>query len=203
MTPAAIDLGMILEGLRPLAVPIEMLRPMEPNPHHGDVEALMRSWSRFGQRRPLVARRDPDGEGGMVTAGNHGLEAATRLGWSHVAVLWTDDSDVEAKAFAAADNRTAQLGYDDPEVLATLLMEVRLDDVALLAATSYDVTDLARLLDPDAGTRDKSARGKSDDTEPQLDMTYVLMVTCEDEAQQRDLMATFDDMGLTYRAVMA
>jgi hypothetical protein len=91
----------------------------------------MQSYDRFGQRKPIVARRD-----GTVIAGNHQLQAAQRLGWSHIAVVWTDDDDLTAKAFALADNRIGDLGNYDFGDLEAMLAEVRLDPL-LLSATGF------------------------------------------------------------------
>jgi hypothetical protein len=121
----------IAEDLRPLAQPIDLLKLLPGNPRRGDVEAVMRSYDRFGQRKPIVARRD-----GTVIAGNHQLQAAQRLGWSHMAVVWTDDDDLTAKAFALADNRTADLGAYDEASLLQIIKEVS-NDPALLADTSW------------------------------------------------------------------
>lgn len=121
----------IAEDLRPLAQPIDLLKLLPGNPRRGDVEAVMRSYDRFGQRKPIVARRD-----GTVIAGNHQLQAAQRLGWSHIAVVWTDDDDLTAKAFALADNRIGDLGNYDFGDLEAMLAEVRLDPV-LLSATGF------------------------------------------------------------------
>jgi len=130
----------IAEDLRPLAQPIDLLKLLPGNPRRGDVEAVMRSYDRFGQRKPIVARRD-----GTVIAGNHQLQAAQRLGWSHIAVVWTDDDDLTAKAFALADNRTADLGaYDDADLRA--LIESVAIDPELLAAASYSLDDPSELL---------------------------------------------------------
>ena len=132
----------IAEDLRPLAQPIDLLKLLPGNPRRGDVEAVMRSYDRFGQRKPIVARRD-----GTVIAGNHQLQAAQRLGWSHIAVVWTDDDDLTAKAFALADNRTADLGaYDDADLRA--LIESVAIDPELLAAASYSLDDLLVELEP-------------------------------------------------------
>jgi DNA modification methylase len=132
----------IAEDLRPLAQPINLLKLLPGNPRRGDVEAVMRSYDRFGQRKPIVARRD-----GTVIAGNHQLQAAQRLGWSHIAVVWTDDDDLTAKAFALADNRTADLGaYDDADLRA--LIESVAIDPELLAAASYSLDDLLVELEP-------------------------------------------------------
>lgn len=123
---------MIADSLRDLAVPLDQLRPLEGNPRRGDVAAVRRSLERFGQRKPVVARAD-----GTVIAGNHMLAAARELGWPALAVTRVDDDDATAKAFALADNRTADLGSFDPSLLAAMIAEVEMADADLLLAASY------------------------------------------------------------------
>ena len=145
---------MIADDLRALVVPLEQLVSLEGNPRQGDVEAVARSYERFGQRKPVVARRRPDGRG-EVTAGNTQLAAARQLGWPGLAVVWADDDDDTARAWALADNRTSDLGIYDEAALAAYLQSVRLTgDDDLFAATGYDVDDLARLLARQGLTRD-------------------------------------------------
>ena len=100
----------------------------------------MRSYETFGQRKPVVASRD-----GVVIAGNHQLQAAEQLGWDSLAVVYVDDDEIKAKAFALADNRTADLGNYDEAALAGMLADVAVD-ADLLAATSFTEGDLAALL---------------------------------------------------------
>lgn len=81
----------------------------------------------------------------VVIAGNHTLRAARQLNWPSIAVVWTDDDEVTAKAYSLADNRTAELGgYDDDELLA-MLAEVHDIDPELLAATGWTEADLAAM----------------------------------------------------------
>jgi ParB-like chromosome segregation protein Spo0J len=103
---------MIAADLEGLAFPVDRLTPLPDNPRRGDVQAVARSYATFGQRKPIVARRE--GEGGIVIAGNHQLAAAEELGWDEIAVVWVDDDDITAKAFALADNRTADALATDP-----------------------------------------------------------------------------------------
>jgi DNA modification methylase len=134
----------IVADLERLAFPVDSLTPLPGNPRRGDVQAVARSYATFGQRKPIVARRQ--GEGGIVIAGNHQLAAAQQLGWTHIAVVWVDDDDITAKAFALADNRTADLGsYDDCDLLA-MLQAVHDADAALFASTAYDEHALAELI---------------------------------------------------------
>lgn len=122
----------IVDDLAALAAPIDKLNLLPGNPRRGDVDAVAKSLAAFGQRKPIVARRD-----GTVIAGNHTLQAARQLGWPEIAVVWVDDDDTTAKAFALADNRTAELGTYDDQLLADLISEVRDADPDLLAASGW------------------------------------------------------------------
>ena len=111
---------MIIESLRSLATPIDQLKALPGNPRLGDVSAVMASLARFGQRKPIVARKDD----GIIIAGNHTWQAAKKLGWTEIAVAYVVDDDVTAKAYALADNRTAELGTYDEQALLDLIEEV-------------------------------------------------------------------------------
>lgn len=153
---------MIAADLQTLATPVDQLGLLPGNPRRGDVDALSASLEKFGQRKPIVARRD-----GTVIAGNHTLLAARRLGWTEVAVVWVDDDDTTAKAFALADNRIGALGGYDDEELAALIKDVGDVDAELLAAAGWAddaVTELLAGLEPD---RDRvPITGDADDAPP-------------------------------------
>ena len=85
-----------------LKTSVDDLRHLEGNPRIGDIDAVAKSYDEFGQRKPIVATQD-----GEVIGGNHQLAAAKRLGWTHIAVVFTDDDELKAKAFALADNKTS------------------------------------------------------------------------------------------------
>lgn len=107
--------------LRPLAALTPDPRNARKHPERS-VQALAASLSQFGQRKPLVAQKQ--GDALVVRAGNGTLEAARALGWTHVAVLAYEDDDATARAFALADNRTAELSEWDEDLLAELLGEM-------------------------------------------------------------------------------
>ncbi len=137
----------VAKELDSLLFPVGELTSLPGNPRRGDVDAVARSYERFGQRKPIVARRSDDGSN-VVVAGNHQLEAARKLGWEQIAVVWTDDlTDDQAKAFALADNRIADLGTYDNDDLLVLLSEV--DDLDGTGYTTADVDDLRSLLEFD------------------------------------------------------
>jgi len=84
----------------------------------------------FGQRKPIVVTG-----ANVVVAGNGTLEAAKSLGWSEIDVVrvpndWTAE---QVKAYALADNRTAELAEWDAKVLADQLVE--------LDAVGWDVSE--------------------------------------------------------------
>jgi len=84
-----------------------------------NLEAIAASLDRFGQRKPIVVHN------GVVIAGNGTVEAAKSLGWKEIGITrCPDDWDAEtAKAFALADNRSAELAEWD-EILASQLKEL-------------------------------------------------------------------------------
>jgi len=131
----------IAADLTNLLVPIENLRPLEKNPRKGNVQAVKTSYETFGQLKPIVAQRHAALKNGkptgVVIAGNHQLKAAQELGWTHIAVVFTDIDQKAATAFALADNRTADLGTYDKHVLVELLQDLE-NETRLLAATGYD-----------------------------------------------------------------
>ena len=90
---------------------------------HSDnnLSAIAESLKQFGQRKPIVVTAD-----NVVVAGNGTLEAARFLGWPKIDVVrapadWSDD---QVKAFALADNRSAELAEWNPEVLSAQLLEL-------------------------------------------------------------------------------
>jgi len=110
---------MKLENLR-----IADLTPDPQNARQHDdknLKAIMGSLKEFGQRKPIVIT-----EAGTIVAGNGTVEAAKRLGWLDIEVVrvpadWTQD---QVKAFALADNRTAELATWNSDVLNQQLDEL-------------------------------------------------------------------------------
>ena len=136
----------ISEGLQNLAVPISDLLPLEGNPRRGDIEKIAASLRRFGQRKPIVARKlDGGGARGEIIAGNHTYQAAQSLGWEEIAVVFVDDDKWTARAFAIADNRTSEVGTFDDNLLASMLTDLASDDELLLDA-GWSVDELADLI---------------------------------------------------------
>tara|TARA_R110000868_G_scaffold121118_1_gene321402 strand:+ start:87 stop:704 length:618 start_codon:yes stop_codon:yes gene_type:complete len=113
-----------MTDLRIETVKVDSLKfdPSNARKHHGkNLEAIAGSLKLFGQRKPIIVTPD-----NIVVAGNGTLEAAKNLGWTEIAISrtpvgWSWD---QIKAFALADNRTAELAEWDAEILKEQLLEL-------------------------------------------------------------------------------
>lgn len=124
--------------LKTRTVPIKDLTPDPANVRtHDDknLDAIKRSLSSFGQRKPIVCAKANDGSL-VVIAGNGTLEAAKALGWDKITIAQVpDDWDADkARAYAIADNRTAELADWNQVALSNALIE--------LDAVGWDLKDL-------------------------------------------------------------
>jgi DNA modification methylase len=115
------------------------LSPSNPRVNDAAVEPLVASLRRFGWQQPIVAR--PSGE---VIAGNTRLKAATKLEHALVPVVWFEGTDLEATAYAIADNKTHEYSEWDDSALAKLLQELRAEDA--LEGVGFDSSDIDELL---------------------------------------------------------
>lgn len=113
--------------------------PSNPRINEAAVDPVAASLRRFGWRQPVVAKRS-----GEVIAGNTRLKAATKLGMAQVPVVWFDGPDIEATAYAIADNRTHEFSEWDEPALAKLLEELRAEDA--FDGVGYTDSDLDELL---------------------------------------------------------
>src|SRR5688572_6569416 len=75
--------------------------PSNPRQNDAAVPHVQASLKRFGWQQPVVAKRS-----GEVIAGNTRLKAARDMGAKEVPVVWFEGSDLDATAYAIADNRT-------------------------------------------------------------------------------------------------
>jgi DNA modification methylase len=114
-----------MEVTRRLIVDL-LLDPENARKHsQKNLDAIKASLTKFGQRKPIVINQK-----GVILAGNGTVEAARSLGWDHieVAVVPADWDEATARAYALADNRTAELAEWDESVLAKQLLELMDED---------------------------------------------------------------------------
>ena len=101
------------------------LSPYHRNPRRGNVDAIAESLQVNGQYRPVVVNVGTHtGRPLEVLAGNHTLAAAKQLGWKYITATTVDVDDLAAARIVAADNRTADLGDYDDQILVELLQQL-------------------------------------------------------------------------------
>lgn len=110
----------ITPDLRPLARPINDMRPHPRNPRKGDVAAIAESLQRFGQYKTITVQQSTR----QILAGNHTWKAAKQLGWAEIAVTLVEVDDDEAVALVLADNGTSDLAVYDDAALQQLVQDV-------------------------------------------------------------------------------
>jgi ParB family chromosome partitioning protein len=149
-----------------------------------NLDTISSSLKLFGQRKPIVVHN------GTVIAGNGTLQAAISLGWAQIDIVRTPDEwDADkAKAFALADNRSAELAEWNDEVLLEQLLE--------LSASGFVLEDIGFTTPKD-----------SDDDEDELedvvlDERYEVVIECSGELQQAELLQRLQAEGLKVRAIV-
>jgi hypothetical protein len=197
--------------LRNLALPIDSLNedPRNANKHDArNLASISESFKRFGQRKPLVVRRD----GMVIEAGNGTLAALREAGWTHLACVVCDDDEQTAMAFGLADNQSARLAEWDFESLRanvdTLLGEGY--DVAGLGWSGDELTDIlagkATELGASLGGSDSNATGhlpsEQDVSSSPSNITYSVIVDFTDENDQGALLTELEQRGLHCRLMM-
>lgn len=108
-----------------------------------NIKALQSSLDTFGQAKPVVFRKDSDGQQ-IVIAGNGTLRAAKALGWTHLAALEFSGDRKFASAYAIADNRIPELASWDQEKLEAQVLELSKEWEASGLEWTADASGLVR-----------------------------------------------------------
>jgi ParB-like chromosome segregation protein Spo0J len=167
------------------------IKDLTPDPNNArqhdekNLKAIQGSLKEFGQRKPIVITEDA-----VIVAGNGTVEAAKRLGWLEIQAVrvpgdWTPD---QVKAFALADNRTAELANWDKEVLATQLLD--------LEEAGFEIADFGFLKEQD--NQDKEL----DVDALKYEDKFEVVIECKDEFEQQDFLERFINEGLKVRAII-
>jgi ParB-like chromosome segregation protein Spo0J len=149
-----------------------------------NLNAIAGSLEIFGQRKPIVID-----SANVVVAGNGTVQAAKLLGWKKIACVripadWSDD---QIKAYALADNRTAELAKWDEEILGIQLLELNEADFPIEKFGFVQKEDTDKL--PDTEKMDFEER-------------YEVVIECANEVQQQELLDRFVKEGFRVRAIV-
>src|ERR1039457_5216899 len=130
--------------------PISKLVPFARNPRtHSDAQVaqIAGSIAAFGFNAPILV----DSKAGVI-AGHGRLLAARQLGLEQVPVVVLDHlSEIQKRAYILADNKLAELGGYDDELLASQLAELRDAEIDLQLLGFGDDELRALLADADRG----------------------------------------------------
>jgi len=139
--------------------PVEKLIPYVRNPRCHSPEQIARiaaSIVEFGFNDPIEV--DPDGR---IIAGHGRLLAALKLDWSHVPVVVLQHLDeMRSRAYAIANNRTAELATWNEELLAGEFKDL-LGSGLDVSLTGFDDSEVAALV----AALDEGGQEEEDDEE--------------------------------------
>lgn len=174
------------------------LKPYERNARtHGDkqVEMIADSIKAFGFNNPILI----DESNGII-AGHGRYEAAKLLKLSSVPCLRLGHlSDAQKRAYVIADNRIALESNWDWGMLSKEVFDLSLTDLDL-NLLGFDDKEFALIQSIDGQQTGKAGAGSASGGKAQGD--YKVVIHCEDEEQQTELLERLLAEGLTCRAVM-
>lgn len=119
-----------------------------------NIETIGASINRFGQQKPIVIDAK-----GKVISGNGTLQACIELGMTEIDTVQTELKDEEAKAFAIADNRTAELAEWNFQTLADQLKMLQDTDLSL-QGMGWESWEVEPLLNADWSPRNSDGESK-------------------------------------------
>lgn len=158
--------------------------PNNPNTHPPEqLRVYAKILAHAGWRRPITVSLGS----GYIIRGHGAWEVARAAGWKKVPVEYQDYPDADAElADMLADNQLARYATDDRDALEAVVAE--------LNAQNFDL-ELAGLLAKDKGPEETPPSAGP----PQLQ----ILIPCQTEAQQLQLLRQLTSQGLTVRAQIA
>lgn len=188
---------------------VSKLTPAPRNPKLHDIDGIRASMTELGYIEPVILDERTgkliSGHGRVETltaAREAGLEPpdgiiVTPRGVWQVPVVrgWGSLDDASAETALVALNRYVERGGWDNEALTTILADL---DVEHRAVAGYPEDEYAALIGLDAPT----ASVPSGDQRDEIRHSYGVIIECEDEQAQAELLDRFLEEGLTCRALM-
>lgn len=173
-------------------VEVDRLKEHPQNPRRGVEDAIDESIEVNGWYGAVIAQKST----GYILAGNHRYRVAVRRGAESVPTIWRDVGDATALRILLADNRTADLGDYDEDLLTELL-----ESLETLDGTGYG---LSAVVDAEEANEAEGAPGEVPPDEVPDDVytpQFGVMVVCDDEAHQEKVYEALDAQGYELRVV--
>lgn len=123
--------------------PIDQIKPYKGNPRSITAEAtsaVAASIQEFGFLNPIVIDQD-----GVILAGHNRLRAAKSLGMKTVPTLQTTISELKAKGYRIASNKTGELSQWDRDLLDAEIVDIMRDAAGLLDAMALSDWEIKRV----------------------------------------------------------
>ncbi len=173
-------------------VAIDSVKPHPKNAKKGNVDVIRESIERNGFYGALVVQKRTS----EILVGNHRWKAAKLVGLGEVPVIWVDVDASTEKRLLLVDNRASDLGAYDDTAIAELLQQVE-RETGTLEGTGYNPSDLGKLID------DLTPKIDEDEAAPQLDgLKYQVVIDCQGEGHQSELLGRFEEEGLKCRPLI-
>lgn len=178
-------------------VELEHLQESPDNPRHiakERFEALkhaLREDPKMLEARPLIATPD-----GQVVCGNMRLRAAAALGWQTIRTYVVELDPQTRREWMLRDNQ--EYGEWVPDELAAMISLHRDEeaDMAMLGFPEPQIEELLKL--DDSGMPEPGDQGT--DPPPEI---YGVVVNCDTDQQQSELLEELTDRGFECRALLA
>lgn len=175
-----------------------------------NLQAVANSLRKHGQQ-PSLLSFDPKTR--VIKVGNGRHEVATGpkwgLNWTWIAAAPSNLSAAELKAFALADNRTAELADWNADVVERQIKELTAEFENFDAGEiGFDLRELDALLKGDVETAHgftppKPKKEKEKPAAADFAPKWLLIVQCTSERQQAELIEEFEKRGIEVTAPSA
>ena len=183
-------------------VPIDTVEPHPQNPRVGDVEAIRASIRANQFYGVCVVQRST----GYILAGSHRWKAAKAEGLAEVPVVWKDVEGPDAIRILLADNRTADLGGYDHQLLDSLIEGLGELEIE---GSGWDLSELEaieRRREEQQRRDQEAAKDETNDPLPIPDdepiaRQYGVLVVCTDEDEQRQVYDKVRGLGREVRVL--
>jgi hypothetical protein len=181
----------VIDPLIPLLVDMSSLHidPANARENH-DIAKIAASLRQYGQRKPIVINKL---ENNKIEAGNGTYLAANSLGWTHIAAVTVEDDPATAAGYGIAYNRVAEFSEWNLENLKTLTDSLEGLDIF----TGWDSESLTEVME----SKDHELSGE-DETSKNVE-AFNILITCDSEFRQSQLLERFLQEGLQCRALIS
>ena len=197
------------DSIRVEYMSVEDIQKWPRNPKDHDLHEIRKSFYRFGFIKPVLVdegtRQLVAGHGRLDTLRilrdsskepPKGVQVSKDGTWLIPVLRGVKFSNpAEAEAFLMADNRLGELGGWNRDLLSTMLEEI-VDVEGALEGIGFDIADVVSMLEPIPkgnvdGSKEANKTGEN----------YLIIVVCEDEEQQSDLLDKFMKEGIQCRGL--